>query len=412
MKQVDIIRPCGINAIIGPIGTLKRILKNREYFKKRGYNPSLIVNESIVLQRPVKLSDSKATPQSKGKLSAKGKLYNKLSLWGKHIYPLACWLMKNKYKATKRLTDFYISQNRNPDVVEFHSDMECYQYLKGRKEQTAKTVMFLHSDGIPFAMYLVYFPCLKNSRFYKSVWRKIEWTVEHVDKIVFIAQKGQDNFLKTFPNVDPAKTTVMLNGIDDLTVEQKQEVEEIRNKKYDFKYRLCCTGTINTRKGHLYIIEALHHINKENLANIHVDFLGEGPQRVVLEELVKQYGLENHIEFYGSVPNVEVYRHLAANNIYILMSQNEGLPISIIEAMRAGLPVISTKIAGIPEIVKDGYNGLLLNPSTEELVSVLERIDDYDWNEMGLKSRERFQNELTFDRMMKDFCDMFDSLNK
>ena len=412
MKQVDIIRPCSINAIIGPIGTLKRILKNREYFEERGYAPSLFVNESIVLQRPVELTDSKAAPHSKGKQSAKGKLYNKLSLWGKHIYPLACWLMKNKYKATKRLTDFYISQNRTPDIVEFHSDMECYQYLKGRKEHTAKTVMFLHSDGIPFAMYLVYFPCLRNSRFYKNVWRKIEWTVEHVDKIVFIAQKGQDNFLKTFPNVDPAKTTVMLNGIDDLTVEQKQEVEEIRNKKYDFKYRLCCTGTINTRKGHLYIIEALHRISKEELSNIHVDFLGEGPQKVVLEELVKQYGLENHIKFYGSVPNVEVYRHLAANNIYILMSQNEGLPISIIEAMRAGLPVISTRVAGIPEIVKDGYNGLLLNPSTEELVPVLERIDDYDWREMGKNSRERFQNELTFERMKKDFCDMFDTLHK
>lgn len=411
MKQVDIIRPCSINAIIGPIGTLKRILKNREYFVGRGYETSLFVNDSISLNRPVELLDAKVAGGEKGKPSIKGRIYDQLSLWGKHIYPLACWLMKNKYKATKRLTDFYISQNRTPDIVEFHSDMECYQYLKGRKEHTAKTVMFLHSDGIPFAMYLVYFPCLRNSRFYKNVWRKIEWTVEHVDKIVFIAQKGQDNFLKTFPNVDPAKTTVMLNGIDDLTVEQKQEVEEIRNKKYDFKYRLCCTGTINTRKGHLYIIEALHRISKEKLSNIHVDFLGEGPQKVVLEELVKQYGLENHIKFYGSVPNVEVYRHLAANNIYILMSQNEGLPISIIEAMRAGLPVISTRIAGIPEIVKDGYNGLLLNPSTEELVPVLERIDDYDWKAMGLRSRERFQSELTFDRMMKDFCDMFDSLN-
>ena len=333
-----------------------------------------------------------------------------MSLWGKHVYPLACWLMNNYYKVTERLNNFYISQNRTPDIVEFHSEMDCYYYLKSRKEHTAKTVVFLHSDGIPFAMNLVYYPCLINSRYYRNVWKKIEWTFEQVDKIVFIAQRGQDNFLKLFPNIDPAKTFVMLNGIDDLTADQKKEVEEIRNREYEFKYRLCCTGTINTRKGHLYIIEALHRISKEKLKNIHVDFLGEGPQRAVLEELVKQYGLENHIKFYGSVPNVEVYRHLAANNIYILMSQNEGLPISIIEAMRAGLPVISTKIAGIPEIVKDSYNGLLLNPSTEELVPIIEHIEDYNWKEMGVKSRDRFQNELTFDRMMKDFCNMFDSL--
>ena len=270
--------------------------------------------------------------------------------------------------------------------------------------------MFLHSDGIPFAMYLVYFPCLKNSRFYKDVWKKIEWTTENVDKIVFIAKKGQENFLKLFPNVDPAKTSFFLNGIDDLTDEQKEEVEVIRNKNYDFKYRLCCTGTINTRKGHRFIIEALHQLSKEKLSEIHVDFLGDGPEREMLKALVAEYGLQNHISFLGAIPNVDVYKYLATENIYILMSMNEGLPISIIEAMRAGLPVISTKVAGIPEIVKDGYNGLLLNPSSEDLIGVLLEMNKYDWKSMGQKSRERFQNELTFERMKKDFCDLFDSL--
>lgn len=410
MKQVDIIRPCSINAIVGPIGTLKRILKNRAYFEERGYNVSLFTDESVALGRPVEISDVNKTPQTGGNISLKGRIYTQLTLWGKHVYPLACWLMENYYKVTKRLTSFYVSQNRTPDIVEFHSEMDCYYYLKSRKEKTAKTVVFLHSDGIPFAMNLVYYPCLKDSGYYRRIWKKIEWTFEQVDKIVFIAQKGQDNFLKLFPNVDPAKTFVMLNGIDDLTEEQKEEVKEIRDREFGFKYRLCCTGTINTRKGHLYIIEALNKISKEVLANIHVDFLGEGVQRTELETLVKQYGLEEHVRFLGSIPNVEVYRYLAEQNIYILMSQNEGLPISIIEAMRAGLPVISTKVAGIPEIVKDGYNGILLHPSTEDLVPVFENIEKYDWQDMGRKSRVRFENELTFDRMRRDFCDMFDSL--
>lgn len=411
MKQVDIIRPCTINAIVGPIGTLKRILKNKEYFENRGYNVSLFVNESIALGRAVETSDIDVVNVAKTtKPSLKSRIYNQLSLWGKHIYPLACWLMENYYKVTKRLNAFYISQNRNPDIVQFHSEMDCYYYLKSRKEHRAKTVVFLHSDGIPFAMNLVYYPCLINSGYYRSIWKKIEWTIENVDKIVFIAQKGQDNFLKLFPNVDPAKTTVFLNGIDDLTDEQKMEVAEIRNREYGFKYRLCCTGTINTRKGHLHIIEALHRLSEDKLADIHVDFLGEGPQRAELEDLVKQYGLENNVRFLGSVPNVEVYRHLAEQNIYILMSENEGLPISIIEAMRAGLPIISTKVAGIPEIVREGYNGLLLQPSTEELLPVLDSLYKYDWKAMGEKSRERFENELTFDRMRKDFCDMYESL--
>ena len=411
MKTIGIIRPCSINAIIGPIGTLKRILKNKDYFKERGYNPSLFVMESIKLNRPIEITDgvSLSLPK-KNKPSLKGRIYNQLTLWGKHIYPLACFLMKNTFKVTNQLTQYYISQNRHPDIIQFHSNIECYQYLKNRKEKEAKIVMFLHTDGIPFAMYLSYYPVLKDSRFYKKLMADFEWTARQCDKIVFIAEKGRENFLKCCPYIDPLKTEVILNGIDDLTKVQKKEVEEIRSKNYGFKYRLCCTGTINTRKGHRFIIEALHKLDPSKLTEIHVDFLGDGQEREKLESLVISYGLEKHIRFLGAIPNAEVYKYLATENIYILMSMNEGLPISIIEAMRAGLPVISTKVAGTPEIVKDGFNGLLLQPCVEDLLPVFANMENFEWKKMGDNSRLRYESELTFDRMRKDFCDMYDSL--
>lgn len=109
---------------------------------------SLFVDESISLNRPVEISDVKVSNRKSGKKSIKGRVYSKLSMWGKHIYPIACFLMENERRVTRRLTDYYIRQERQPDIVEFHSDAECYQYLKNRKEKTAKTVLFLHSDGI------------------------------------------------------------------------------------------------------------------------------------------------------------------------------------------------------------------------------------------------------------------------
>ena len=92
------------------------------------------------------------------------------------------------------------------------------------------------------------------------------------------------------------------------------------------------------------------------------------------------------------------------------MSNNEGLPISIIEAMRAGLPIVSTRISGIPELISD--NGLLLDPDVAQLTEIFNHIDEYDWKEMGVKSRKRWENEFTFDRMKKQYCDMLDSLFK
>ena len=114
--------------------------------------------------------------------------------------------------------------------------------------------------------------------------------------------------------------------------------------------------------------------------------------------------------FYGSVSNNDIHEKLSQEDIFILMSNNEGLPISIIEAMRAGLPVISTTVSGIPEQVRPLYNGILIEPSVKELVNVLNDLPKYDWEGMGKNSRIRFENEFTFTQMMNSYCDMLDKI--
>lgn len=90
------------------------------------------------------------------------------------------------------------------------------------------------------------------------------------------------------------------------------------------------------------------------------------------------------------------------------MSDNEGLPISIIEAMRAGLPIIATNVAGIPETIDD--NGFLLDLDNDALFKVLDNLDMYDWDNLGKLSRQKFEKEFLFSRMAKDYCDIMDSL--
>lgn len=171
---------------------------------------------------------------------------------------------------------------------------------------------------------------------------------------------------------------------------------------------MCSTGTINQRKGQRIIIEALAATKKDKREQIHLALIGEGPERVRLEKLVNDYGLAKNVTFEGLIENSQVYKYLYQNNIYILMSNNEGLPISIIEAMRTGLPVISTKISGIPELVD--INGILIDPNVEQLTTIFDHMDEYDWNVMGKRSRERWKKDFTFDRMKKQYCDMLDSL--
>ena len=410
MKKVDIIRPGSINEIIGPVGTLKRILKNQDFFNSRGYQVTVFTNESIQIG-PILVPPAAVKPKRTWKSIVRKKIGSILRETAQNNKFVAEWLLDRDKKQTEELVDYYLSLNRTPDIIQFHSEYECQVYLKKRKDKTPKTVMFWHSDGIPFKMTLEYYPCLKGTSYLKKWREETDWTVANTDRINFIARIGQDNFLKYYPNRSKKDTSVIINGIDDLTEKQKNEVNTIR-KKVDngFKYRLCCTGTINFRKGQRLIIEALHNLPEDILKHTHLDLIGDGGERPILENLVHEYGLDEHVRFCGMIPNVDVYKYLAENNIYILMSKNEGLPISIIEAMRAGLPIISTNVSGIPELINVGYNGFLLNPDSKELAGLLSKLPEYDWESMGKNSRSRFENEFTFERMEREFCEMYDSL--
>lgn len=104
-----------------------------------------------------------------------------------------------------------------------------------------------------------------------------------------------------------------------------------------------------------------------------------------------------------------MYKHLAQADIFVLLSENEGLPISIIEAMRAGLAIISTNVSGIPELVSND-NGLLIRPDAEQLAEILFNSEKYNWKQMGENSRQLYERKFTFERMKMDYVNMIKSL--
>ena len=252
-------------------------------------------------------------------------------------------------------------------------------------------------------MLLKSYPALKHSLFRKVMNKQFDFILRSLDRYVFIAKVGQENFLQENPWVNRAKTVFFHNGIDDKAIVPKE-------RKDGFKYYLCSTGTVCRRKGQYLIVEALHQLNPEVKRQIHLSLFGSGPDLTVLQERVTEYHLESQVRFYGNVPNNEIHEKLCQEDIFILMSNNEGLPISIIEAMRAGLPVISTPIAGIPEQVEPLYNGLLVEPDAGKLAEVLNNITQYDWKQMGINSRKRFEEEFSFEQMLKSYCDMLDGM--
>ena len=407
MKKVDVIFSANLNSIIGPVQTLKRIVSNRPFFLENDYDLTL-----FTLDNPggtQSLSSSLANSVAKRNQSFIAKKTKELArFFAQHSFWYDALRIKKLLAAPSGLVQQYCSMVREPQVIVFHYIYDCYCYLKQAKEVKAKIVLFIHADSTKSSMLLEYFPKAKGTAVERKLDDITQFVLDKVDRVISISKIGAKNFLREHPELE-GRVGVVVNGIDDITTDQLQYVEETRKKPNAKKYRLISCGTVNGRKGQWIVVDALCKLPPKILDDIEYTIVGDGPQKVTLEAAVERNGLKN-VHFVGSVPNVEVYKYLAEANIAILMSSNEGLPLSLIEALRCGLAGISTRVAGIPEVMVDGHNGILIERSVEALNELLLHISDYDWEAMGQKSRNLFEDEYTFSRMKNDYLQMLQTL--
>lgn len=129
--------------------------------------------------------------------------------------------------------------------------------------------------------------------------------------------------------------------------------------------RLVFLGEIGKRKGIYDLIQAVSELTDEQKNKIHLD-IGGNKELDTLTSMIKQYGLEKTCTVHGWVDGDKKSELLREATVFILPSYFEGVPISILEAMSYELPVISTNVAGIPEIVQHQYNGLIIQPGDIE----------------------------------------------
>jgi len=130
--------------------------------------------------------------------------------------------------------------------------------------------------------------------------------------------------------------------------------------------------------------------------NAHLVLVGDGPMREALVRQAEEAGLRTRVHFAGTRSDIRPY--LAAASVMCLSSRSEAQPIAILEAMASGLPVVATRVGGIPEMVEDGMTGLLVEPGDPELLArALERaLTDPDWNaHAGRLARERIEREFS-----------------
>jgi glycosyltransferase involved in cell wall biosynthesis len=132
--------------------------------------------------------------------------------------------------------------------------------------------------------------------------------------------------------------------------------------------RFVCIGRLAEQKGHVLLLQAAHQLLKEG-RSFKLIFVGDGELRPQIEHLIELFDLQSHVEITGWSSGAEVRAHLIQSRALVLPSFAEGLPVVIMEALALGRPVISTCVAGIPELVEPGVNGWLVPPGSVDALA-------------------------------------------
>jgi glycosyltransferase involved in cell wall biosynthesis len=125
--------------------------------------------------------------------------------------------------------------------------------------------------------------------------------------------------------------------------------------------RLLTVGRLVAVKGHGVLVEAVARLAGENV-DVVATVVGDGPRRAELEALARDLGVADRVRFAGRVGQDDIRRFYAEADVFCLPSFAEGLPVVLLEAMASGVPVVASRITGIPELVEHGTSGLLVPP--------------------------------------------------
>lgn len=238
----------------------------------------------------------------------------------------------------------------------------------------------------------------------RLIYRVIE-TVASLFSSHIITVSEYDRDLAIKKHVAPkSKMTAIHNGMPDRAAPKRAV------KRKEEPLQLMMIARFGPQKDHATLVKALADLPEE--LNWELSLVGGGDNSEI-GTLVDQSGLTNKVTFLGE--REDIGDLLEKADIYLLISHWEGFPRSILEGMRAGLPVIATDVAGVKEAVIEGQTGYLVpHNDVDALANILKDAlaDREGLYRMGMKGRARFEAEFTFTAMMQKCITLYQSLIK
>jgi len=302
------------------------------------------------------------------------------------MYLLAKFLDKDKYKITlvcsgfKRLDD-WVKKFKNEDIdvvrlnVAHKHDPRHYFQLKEYLRHHPVDLMHIHVWNPASCRYSLKLAGKYNvptvitehdpfelPRMKMMIKRRLLKKVSH---IIAVSQSNHKLLLNLFPELKNRITTIH-NGIDVTWFEsqllsftfkhrddyRKQHFNATKNSKI-----ILSVAELHERKGLKYLIKAMPGII-ENCPTCKLVLVGAGPEEENLKKIARENNMDKHVLFMGyrkDIPQI-----MKSSDVFVLPSEKEAFGLVLLEAMAAQLPIIASKVGGIPEIIENGVNGMLV----------------------------------------------------
>ena len=233
------------------------------------------------------------------------------------------------------------------------------------------------------------------------------------DKIICVSRAAKE-FVEKMEGIKKNKTCLIYNG----TASQNRDIVKTSINRASFAlsdddFVIITVASLVVQKGHQSLLDAVS-ILSINHKRIRLLIVGEGPLKRKLEAYAENLQIASRVVFTGL--RQDVFSLLTLSDLFILPSiEREGLGVSIIEAMSMGVPVIGTSIGGIPELIENQVNGLLVPPcNSYELAAAIERLvaDKDQGRKMAERAKKIYEQKFTAEKMVKQIERLYDGLVK
>lgn len=312
--------------------------------------------------------------------------------------------MKKKYSFVDKvyrlvsalIQTIFILFSSNKKVAHIHTSarnsfLRKSIFVRLMKLFNVPVILHLHSPD-----FHVYFEQLSDKK--KGAIREI---FRMADRVIVLSNSWKEWYIDT---IDKHEPLVFYNGVEDhLAVD-----DQISKRKNQILF----LGRLGERKGTYDLIKAFKIVlEKHSDANLLLAGFGdlEG-----CEELAKSLKIDNSVEILGWIDYEKKKELLNSSKIYTLPSYNEGFPVSILEAMSARLPVISTRVGGIPEEIEDKETGFLIEAGDIAALSLtINRIldDEILCDQIGENARKRYLEQFALDKIVKELEGLYHELS-